>query len=291
MKKHIAGILVILSLGSFSWAQGAKDYFDAKKCKEELEIMSGILRTTLSFVTRSGQKQTTSPWQYSNISSFYLAGQGVVFMIPASDLRGSSLVGLYGAFNQELALSEIAKESDKVKAESERIVREALRRSAREGAGVGKGVGTGVGTGTGGDAAAQSTTPPSPPSPPSPPPPPQINREELRKKVEEYQANAKKSREEAEEKREKFLKSLADIKVYLIEAIANYGDSLTTVKPNEHINLVLATDDSNGIIIVGSSRQMAQRDVISVQKSWITDYKAGRLSLDNFKQKVLQYSE
>jgi hypothetical protein len=37
----------------------------------------------------------------------------------------------------------------------------------------------------------------------------------------------------------------------------------------------------------GSSRY----DTISVQKSWITDYKAGRLTVDAFKQKVLQYAE
>jgi hypothetical protein len=33
-----------------------------------------------------------------------------------------------------------------------------------------------------------------------------------------------------------------------------------------------------------------QREIISVQKSTITDYKAGRLTLDGFKAKVLVYS-
>jgi hypothetical protein len=283
MKKHIAGILVILSLGAFSWAQGTKDLFDAKKSKEELEIMSGILRTTLTFVTRSGQKQASSSWQFSNISAFYLAGQGAVFMIPTSGFRTSNLAGFSGAFDRTLVM--IAQERDKIKAESERLALEAFRLSSGTGEGAGAGVGRGVGTGTGGNAAV------APPAPPSPPSPPQMKLEELYKKVEEYQAKAKKSREEAEEGREKFLKSLAEIKVYLIEALANYGDSLTTVKPGEYINLVLATNDNDGIIVIGPGQQRAQHDVISAQKSWITDYKAGRLSLDNFKQKVLQYSE
>ena len=40
-----------------------------------------------------------------------------------------------------------------------------------------------------------------------------------------------------------------------------------------------------------SGRMKTRHDIISAQKSWITDYKAGRISLENFKQKVLQYTE
>jgi len=97
----------------------------------------------------------------------------------------------------------------------------------------------------------------------------------------------KKSREETEASREKLLESLKEIRVYLIEALANYGDSLTQVKPGEYINLILYADalDTN------SGRMKARHDIISAQKSWITDFKAGRISLDSFKQKVLQYTE
>ncbi|HTY63879.1 MAG TPA: hypothetical protein VMG30_16650, partial [Acidobacteriota bacterium] len=86
---------------------------------------------------------------------------------------------------------------------------------------------------------------------------------------------------------EKFLESLKEIRVYLIEALANYGDSLTQVKPGEYVNLILYTDafDSD------TSKMKTRHDIISAQKSWITDYKAGRITLDNFKQKVLQYTE
>ena len=96
-----------------------------------------------------------------------------------------------------------------------------------------------------------------------------------------------KNREEAAANQEKFIESLTGIRVFLTEALANYGDSLTQVKPGEYINLVLDTDsyDSN------FGRMKTRHDVISAQKSWITDYKAGRISLENFKQKVLQYTE
>ena len=57
--------------------------------------------------------------------------------------------------------------------------------------------------------------------------------------MEEYRIVIKKSREEAAANQEKFLESLKEIRVHLIEALANYGDSLTQVKPGEYINLIL----------------------------------------------------
>jgi hypothetical protein len=276
MKKRIAGILVILSLGVFSWAQGAKDPFDAKKSQEELEIMKGILSTTLSFVTQNPQRQASSVWRPSNIRAFYLSGQGAVFIIQTSSLR-STFSPFSSDFGYELSqqISEAAKEL------SLQATEMGLRAAA---SGIGQGVGGGIGGGKGGGTASPLS--PSTSAPPSPPP---IDREELRKKVEEYQAKAKKNREEAENRREKLLQSLAEAKVYLIEALANYGDSLATVKPDEYINLVLTTDGFDGGSGFGGQR--TRHDIISAQKSWITDYKAGRLSLDNFKQKVLQYTE
>ena len=105
--------------------------------------------------------------------------------------------------------------------------------------------------------------------------------------MEEYQIEIKKNREEAAANQAKFLESLKEIQVFLMEALANYGDSLTTVKPGEYINLILYTDNLDR----GFDRMKTRHDVISAQKSWITDYKAGRISLENFKQKVLQYTE
>jgi hypothetical protein len=118
-----------------------------------------------------------------------------------------------------------------------------------------------------------------------------VDREALPKKVIVIQAKAKQRREEAEANREKCLQNLTEIKGYLVEALAKHGDSLTTVKPGEYINLVLADSRLGVDSALGVDGQKARYDVISVQKSWITDYKAARLSLDGFKQKVLQYAE
>jgi hypothetical protein len=84
MKKQIFGILIILSLGVFSWAQGSNEFFDGKKCQEELEIMKGILKTKISFVDQNKSQTEISLWRNPSINAFYLAGQGAVFVIPIS---------------------------------------------------------------------------------------------------------------------------------------------------------------------------------------------------------------
>ncbi len=257
MKKHLSGVLVMLILGVSSWGQGTKEPFDTKKSQEELEIMRGILRTTISFVMENTQKQV-SPWRFSTLDAFYLAGQGAVFVIPTSNFATIAIP--FGSAQVE-ELTSMAQRTE----EYSKLLKVFKQENA-------------------------TSAPPSAPAPPAPPAP-QINREELRKKVEESLAKTKKSREEAEARREKFLKNLAEVKTYLIEALANYGDAMTTVKPNEYINLVLMTDDSDGYSPFTSGRQGTRAQVISAQKSWISDYKSGRLSMENFKQKVLQYSE
>ena len=112
----------------------------------------------------------------------------------------------------------------------------------------------------------------------------------MRKRLAEAQDKVKRRREESEQERQKLMEAVAQAKVYLIEALANHGDSLTTVKPNEYVNLVLTTDDVN-VLFGGTEEPASHRQIISVQKSVITDYKAGRLTLEAFKQKVLQYTE
>jgi hypothetical protein len=295
MKKHIAGFLIVACLGTFSWAQGNKpDLFDTTKSAQELEIMKGILGTTLSFVTQNLQRQeaskaSTKPvatpfgsystavsWRSANINAFYLYGQGAVFIMPTSSLRisgyGSSGRGAAGnldVYYLEERLAEATARDREVRAQ----VADAARRSAAAAQAV---------------AAAVPPQAAKAPTAPTPPAPVQLKEEELRKKVAEAQERVKKSREEIEANQAKFLAALEQIKVHLIEAIANHGDSLTTVKPNEYISLVIMTDD---LEFRSESGPRNRQQVISVQKSMITEYKAGRLTLDNLKQKILQYSE
>jgi len=298
MKKHLAGFLIIACLGSFSWAQGNKtDLFDTTKSAQEMEIMKGILGTTLTFVAQNLQRQeaakssaktvstpygtvnTTFSWRSTNMNAFYLYGQGAVFVMPASSFRGagwnlSSRYDFAGAeYFTQAKLAETAA--------LEKGIAAAAAEAARQGAAAGV-------LAAAAPAPAQAAKPATAPAPAAPV---QLKEEELRKRVAEAQERVRKSRADMEANNAKFLAVLDQIKVYLIEAIANHGDSLTTVKPNEYITLVILTDDLESSVFRGELVTRNNQQIISVQKSLITDYKAGRLSLDALKQKVLQYSE
>jgi hypothetical protein len=290
MKKTLVGILVLIALSAFSWSQGTRESFDVKKSREELEIMRGILNTTLSFAAKNMQK-AAARWGFNSLSSFYLAGQGAVFVIPTSGFRGS---GNDFSFNMDENFS------DQMEALNERM--EALReRLEQNNVSVNVAVGHLYPGDADDDADLAAPAPPAPPAAPAPPAPPAKpekpqkpekgtkaasaadRQEQLRKELATVQERAKKTREAAEANRQKFLQNLGEVKNYLVQTLANYGDSMTTVKPDEYINLVLTTD--------GFDSQRTRSDVISARKSWITDYKAGRLTLEAFKQKVVQYNE
>ena len=108
---------------------------------------------------------------------------------------------------------------------------------------------------------------------------------DLQKKLRDLQDKAKARQEELESKKAKFRSNLEQVKGVLVQTLANYGDSLTTVKPQEFINLVIVDED--GSWLTGNAE--GKREIISVQKSIISDYKTGRLTLEEFKHKVLNY--
>lgn len=312
MKKYLALTLIFLCLGTFCWAQGTKTtLFDVVKSQQEMEIMKQILGTTLSFVAQNIQRQQATgkvvstpfgpgvagrdTYRFTNMNAFYLYGQGAVFVIPTSNLRfggfGSMSFGMAGTRDLMSAEREIEAASRQMDAAARALER---------------GAGTGI---TGGIAGGVSTPPPPPPPPatpqavkpptatPAPAAPPAksapVSQDDLRKKVAEAQEKVKKVREDSEANRAKFLQSLGEIKSFLIEALANHGDSLTTVKPNEYITLVIMLDDFGDMNWYGgdATGDRAHEEVVSVQKSWITDYKAGRLTLEAFKQKAIQYAQ
>jgi hypothetical protein len=170
MKTRIAGILVLILMGTASWGQGTKELFDADKSREELEIMKGILDTTLKFQAQRVKPETARwRWSVSSLETFYLAGQGAVFVIPAYRWSSRNSLNFDPDFTSEMAqLSrEISAASQEVAREAALQAQQALARSY-VGSGTGPGTGSGVGSGTGSAQAA----PPAPPPPPPPPPPP-----------------------------------------------------------------------------------------------------------------------
>lgn len=301
MKKCHSLVVLLGSLTLFGFAnlQGPRTPpFDSTKCQRELEVMKGILRTTLDFAGKeysSGETGVVKGRFYigpaflnpGNLTAFYLAGQGAVFTIPASTIRSSFLrqgkhmniaIGPdeldLGEFNEAMADLQ-----DEMKDLSEELSSLGKELSA--------------------DPVA-SPLPPTPPEPPSPgqtpsPRPGKIKEKEakklngkevdLQKKLANLQDKAKKRQDEFEARKAKFRANLDQIRGLLIEVLANHGDSLTTLKPHEFINLVIV-DEGGGWL---ANDAEGKREIISVQKSIISDYKAGRLTLAEFKQKVLNY--
>ena len=79
-------LLLMISMGLLSWgaAQGARpDLFDLKKSQQELEVMKGILNTTLNFVLKelrgaSTPKPGRDEDQESSTLPFTVPGEGLV---------------------------------------------------------------------------------------------------------------------------------------------------------------------------------------------------------------------
>ncbi len=328
MKKQLCALALAAGLGLSSWgtAQGGlSDPLEQKKAQHEIQVMTGILQTTLEFVANelrnresaSGKSEgQNSGWKVSHfstpdVSSFYLYGQGVTFIIPISSLRGAFVREGRLASIGELPEPELAAALDEA---SRELAAAGVELAANK-----EQVELAVRQAT--DAALQATLVPPPPPPPPPAPvassgkvssgassgtargqgqatPPARptrsagDQEQLRKKLAEAQAKVKKSREEMDAQRQKLMQSISEIKVYLIEALANHGDSLTFLKPGEYINIVITTDERFPMYFehFDGGQRRSPREVLSVQKSVITDYKAGRLNLDALKQKVLQYT-
>jgi DNA-binding transcriptional MerR regulator len=278
MKRRLIAILAVVCLSASSWAQEGKVSFDLRKAQAEMEIMKGIFRTTIKYVAQD-YKDFSSRWSYTDMITYYLAGQGAMFIIPTSGFRpvqtssspfifipnGQSLEQLEAVlstkYTKEATLKLLEKQTAELEAQMKRLSQNLNSREESPS-----------------DQAAKN--PPLPPPSSS-----QVNREELRKRIEDVQKNLKKSQKAAEDSRENFAKILAEMKVCLIEAVANYGDTMMTVKPDEYINVIFWTEN------LGSDAGFSTHyDIVSAKKSWISEYKSGELSMDGFKQKILQYT-
>jgi len=281
MKRKAIAVTMMLALGAVSagLAQGP----DLKKTRQELEIMKGILETTIGFVLRdirqreAGAKASAQSlgrlYGGSDIDAFYLQGQGAVFVISTSGLR----LRFVEKMPEALALVDEARlETEAAYRAGLEAYQQALRAAEQARAQL-----------------AQGARPPAPPEPPAPPKPPEAapGQEELRKKLYEAQEKVKQRQEELKASQKKIQEYLEEISAHLIEALANHGDSMTTLRPGEYVDLVITGGDMLGLArYAPADEDTAAYRIIAVQKSVIADYKAGRLTLEAFKQKVLRYT-
>ncbi len=66
------------------------------------------------------------------------------------------------------------------------------------------------------------------------------------------------------------------------------GDSLTFLGPDEHINVIFRFGDETRYLRTGEDAGPAQ-EVMTVRKSVITEFKAGRLTMEGLKQRIPIY--
>jgi hypothetical protein len=322
MKNQIAraSLALLLSLQpavvTLAQQTSRQELFDSKKSNRDLEVMKGIIRTTLGFVaeevrgtqagsTRGALSIGMEYYGSSSISAYYLVGQGAVFTIPSSSLSRSANAVFEGdehylALNEEMAAKTeaLTRQAAEMQVEAAKLAAEA---SAAALSGVPKATAPAI--------AATAPTPFAQPTPPAvavvtPQPKARsggsgvgvsggvvggvpggvgttgVNEEKVRQKLVTVQDRMKRQQESFEQRKAKFNESLVQFKAALIEAMASHGDTLSQVKPNEYITIIISEDN----------RMLPQSQVLSVQKSTISDYKAGRISLEAFRAKVLDYS-
>lgn len=312
MNKKQVAVLLTLWFGLVAWVginKAQVSLFDSKKTHDEIEVMKGIIQTSLKNAFRDNSK--SSEWDdhfgggpRPNISGYYLYGQGVVFELSVSSV---SLANFPKVVKPVVAIKPPKPPKPPVAPKT---------------------------------SGSTVPAPEAPPPPPVPPPPPadladldRISGEaavagmkaaeqvmtskemaevmkqvgetmkeqgllqkefsekyqnDLRRSLEESQKSLQEWRTQSHMQRQNMEKQREAMKPVLIEVLARYGDSMSFVKPEEYITLILSSDRWGDW---GSDEEETRlgREAISVKKSTIMDYKLGKISIDDFKKRVLIY--
>ncbi len=324
-----------LALGAFAAQGGSSSDIDTLKVRQEMETMEGILKTSIRFATRSASDEEIEFHGIGqDIRGYFLLGQGAVFIIPVAP--SESRANLEAVLALETSVRDAEKQrvlSEGFLRDIEREVRDALRdaesaeRDAMHAFGLRfDGMAPPLppeppepdDAPESPEAVLAPGEPPPPPAPgaptaartPTPAPTPRQTQAraagETRRRAEAVDAQKRlqalqqrlEERKADTEKRLKELEAdLARLREGLIDTLAKHGDSLTILRPEDSITLILSREGL-GVplgrvfwIGGGSKREETNTTVLSVRKSAISDYKAGRLSRDQFLQKVLQYQQ
>lgn len=269
-----------LGFGLFSLAQEAKSaLFDTPRMERELDIMKGILQTTLDYALQDARSKSERPgpahhmpeefWGREGIGAYYLVGQGAVFTIAADSLY-QRLGDRHGDLDMILAGEEGANEAEQAIAESSQELAELEAEQAMEQAAGEDEEETVSGEDAKDPVKMQKEAKARV----------KVEQEKIRQRMVKLQERMRKQREEAGQRRARFQETLARIKVQLVEALANHGDSMSQVQPDEYLTLIITPD----------GRALAKPLILSVKRSAVVDFKAGRLTLDAFRAKVLDYT-
>lgn len=291
--RNILFSIIFFALIGFSAGQPNVDPVQGEK---ELEVMKSVISTSLSLAKKSLREEEpqeirfgryrryTTDFNADVIEGYYLHGQGVVFTIPYPCLSGR----FPGNWENEIdiRLDEIMEgaevDRDLVEQEVALLMNEVeLQRQ---------------------ELGLLHSVPPPPPPPSAPPAPeapespdpapaPAAAKEaaeaakNLEKQVKKIKVRLGEVKEQTEEQKERTAKEREAIKKELIEVVAAHGGSLTQVRENEFINLILrdscepySWDDSSDA-----------RTVLSVKKSDLSAYRSGQITLEQLKSRFIEY--
>jgi hypothetical protein len=298
-KSSLSNYLVIsvvsLVLGFSGILQAQTDY-DTVQIDREIAVMKSIIETSLNLARKSVQAEGSrssgfdSRFQYweqfsggGGVNGYYLYGQGAVFTIPYPCLSGKSPrewdevvarieeLKAQESPNVGYLLSEMAFLESQIQMEQRELD---MMRSSGE--------------------SLFETVPFEEPESPETVEPraprgrdTEARKEALEKRIKRLQERLEKGRERSEDQRAKAEKERELIREELFRVIATHGDSLTEVKDDEYINLIL--NDSCEPFRWNRNREGRSQSVLSVRKSDLGLYRSGQLTLDQLKQKFIEY--
>ncbi|MFQ5741690.1 MAG: hypothetical protein ACE5JX_22045 [Acidobacteriota bacterium] len=303
-------LLVIIAMAWTVVEAGQAPPFDSRKSRQELEIMRGILQTTLKFSSQEDQGEADQSFapDWRAIESFYLYGQGAVFILPIPSYRSFFPTEMEHLEDQLMDM-EMQREVSEAQLRSlERRLERSARLAQLRGRLGYSDASREMATASAAIAALGSAAPPEPPQPPQPPSPPspqlapapelhprepsasqrEASREKIRKRLQELEKRLAERKKENARRGRKFDQLMTRTREDLIEAVAKHGGSLSVVKPNEFVTLILTSE--------GSSRRSGRwgqtaksATVVSVPKSEIARYNAGQITLKALKDAVFTY--
>ena len=262
-------------------AQSETTPFDPAGLRQELEIMEGILHTTLKYAL---EESDSGPRAFSRrTESFHLYGQGAVFVVNLPFRRSRDIVREVA--RQKRGIARQKRELSRIKnalGETEDpniLILKAQQQVLTELASIEA------------DAASDAPPPTAPtwePLPPAPPvafveQAPEQVLEPLKERLQSLQNRLQVQQRQMEEHNAEIEKKMVDVEKALLEALSRHGGSFRSLSEGEFVTLIL----NQGEKWLGRSPSQAR--VLVVPKSALMAFAADRIAWDAFLRQVVSY--
>ncbi len=262
-------------------AQSETTPFDPAGLRQELEIMEGILHTTLKYAL---EESDSGPRAFSRrTESFYLYGQGAVFVVNLPFRRSRDIVREVarqkrGIARQERELSRIKNALGETE-DPNILILKAQQQVLTTLASIEA------------DAASDAPPPTAPtwePLPPAPPvafveQAPEQVLEPLKERLQSLQKRLQVQQRQMEEHNAEIEKKMVDVEKALLEALSRHGGSFRSLSEGEFVTLIL----NQGEKWLGRSPSQAR--VLVVPKSALMAFAADRIGWDDLLHQVVSY--